>query len=151
MESNRCSSASILLSFIAIESIVNNMMTDFSLLGSDMFTVHELGFLKEKSVQFQNSGEHSGEFIITNRSEYRSLEDKILFLIKKIGGKPNVDKGSTLWQQFQQTKQIRDSLSHPREDTTQTPTPQDAKLALDTSKEVIKLIALRVWGQSIDF
>ena len=62
----RFSTASILFSFISIESFINNMMSDFASLPPDMFTPHERGFLTEKVVELSESGENIGKFEITN-------------------------------------------------------------------------------------
>jgi hypothetical protein len=146
----RCATGSILFSFIAIESFINNMMEDFTLLPKDIFTVHELGLLSESSVQFESSGEKAGQFVITSRREYKRLEDKILFLIAKFGG-PAGAKGSNLWQRFEQAKRLRDGLTHPRKDGTPLLTPEEAKKVLDTSKEIIQMVSAKVWGIKVNF
>jgi hypothetical protein len=45
---------SILLSWVAIESFINNIMDDFSSLPKDMFELHERSLLMEKKVVFIN-------------------------------------------------------------------------------------------------
>ena len=51
-------------------------------------------------------------------TEYSRLEDKILFLIAKFGGRGGqpVKRGDTLWQEFQKFKDTRDALVHPKQD-----------------------------------
>lgn len=147
----RYSTASILFSFMAVEFFINNMMSDFASLPKGLFTVHEKGFLAERSVVFSSSG----VFEVTNRPEYKRLEDKILFLVARFSGNA-VGKGSGLWQKgsglrqrFQETKDIRDRLTHPRKDVTVEPSPSDARKTLEVVKEIIKLVSSKVWGKSV--
>ena len=148
---HRCAIASVLFAFMAIESLINNMMEDFASLPEGLFTVHERGFLEEHSVQFESSGQNAGDFILTNRREYKSLEDKILFLIAKFSGGSKLDKGAGLWQKFEQSKEIRDRLSHPRKDSTPTLCTEDAETALYVAKEIIQLVSTKVWKQRVQF
>jgi len=111
---------------MALESFINNMMSDFTELPSGLLTPHEQGFLAERAVEFADSGGNAGKFEITNRQRYHSLEHKIMFLVARFS-QDRVDKGSTLWQKFQKMKDIRDFLTHPRKDTTTIPSPIDAE------------------------
>jgi hypothetical protein len=147
----RCAIASILISFMAIESFINNMMKDFASLPEGLFTLHERGFLEERCVQFESSGQKAGKFILTNRREYKSLEDKILFLIAKFSSGSKLEKGSGLWQKFERSKQTRDKLSHPRKDSMPTLTEADAKTALEVAKEIIQIVSTKVWKQRVEF
>lgn len=146
----RCATASVLFSFIAVESFINNMMDDFAALPVNLFTIHERGLLGEFSVQFESSGKKAGQFVLTNRREYKRLEDKILFLITKFSGAA-VDKGSSLWQKFERSKQLRDRLTHPRKDETPTPTMEDTKEVLETAKEIIQMVSAKVWSIKVTF
>jgi hypothetical protein len=148
-DTRRCFTASVLLSFISLESFINNMMEGFAEL-KEIFSIHEIGFLKELSVQLENSGKFAGEFIITNKQEYKRLEDKILFLIAKFSDGPRIDKGSQLWQNFMICKDIRDKLAHPRENKEIELSSEDTKLVIDTITDVIKLVAGKVWKQKIE-
>lgn len=147
----RCAMASVLFSFIAVESFINNMMDDFTSLPKDLFTIHERGLLSESSVQFESSGKKAGQFVLTDRREYKRLEDKILFLIAKFGGGAAVDKGSNLWQKFERAKQLRDRLAHPRKDETPTPTIEGTQEVLETVKEIIQMVSVKVWGSKVTF
>jgi hypothetical protein len=146
----RFSSASILFSFMALESFVNDMMSDFTVLPEGLLTTHEMGFLAEKGVELADTGPHAGRFLVTNKDRYQSLEYKIMFLVARFGGH-SVDKGSTLWQKFQKMKDIRDSLTHPRKAKTMAPSPADAAAANDTAKEIIELVSQKVWKKRIQF
>lgn len=141
--------ASILLSWIGIESFVNNMLEDFAALPQDIFTVHERGFLVERTVEFSASGETAGEFCLTNRPDYKRLEDKILFLVAKFGGGTKLDKGGPLWQKFQAVKQNRNLLSHPRRGQDLNLSLDAASDALQVAQAVIDVLAERVWGKPV--
>jgi len=146
----RFSIASILFSFIALESFINNMMSDFTVLPSGLLTPHEQGFLAEKVVELADSGKNAGKFEVTNKQRYQSLEYKIMFLVARFS-KDAVDKGSTLWQRFQKMKDIRDSLTHPRKDVIQVPSSKDASEAISVSKEIIELVSEKVWKKKVQF
>ena len=144
----RFSTASVLFSFIAIESFINNMMYDFATLPPGMFTPHEQGFLAEKTVELAESGAGAGRFEVTNHRRYWSLENKIMFLVARFGG-DTVDKGSTLWQEFVQAKDVRDRLTHPRKGSAVPPSPSDAQTVLDVAKQIVRLVSRHVWGKEV--
>ena len=146
----RYSTASILVSFAAIEAFINGMMSDFSSLPQGLFTPHEQGFLAEKVVELSDSGAAAGRFQVTERGQYRSLEAKIMFLVARFSDTA-VDKGSTLWQRFEQAKDVRDNLTHPRKDIDNTPSEADAQLILQVAKDIIQLTAQHVWGKHLVF
>jgi hypothetical protein len=141
--------ASILLSWISIESFVNNMFEDFAALPQDIFTVHERGFLLERAVEFSVAGETAGEFCLTNRTDYKRLEDKILFLVGKFGGGTKLDKGGPLWQKFEAVKQNRNLLSHPRRGQELNLSLDAASDALQVAQAVIDVLAEKVWGKPV--
>lgn len=140
-----------ILSWAAIESFVNNMLDDFASLDPGTFNLHERSFLLEKKLFFMNHGENIGQFILEGK-EYRKLEDKIFFLISKIGGRDlkNV-KGETLWQQFKDFKEIRDSLVHPRRSKEIHIEKKMVEGFIETSKLIIKLISRNVWKKEVMF
>ena len=146
----RFATASILFSFMALESFINNMMSDFTALPSDLLSPHEQGFLAERVVEIADSGNNAGKFEITNKRRYQSLEYKIMFLVARFSDDV-VDKGSSLWQKFQKMKDIRDILTHPRKDVTKAPLPIDAEEAIEVAKEIIQLVSQKVWGKVIQF
>jgi hypothetical protein len=143
--------ASILFSWIAMESFVNDMMDDFAALPKGFFTVHERGFLRERRVEFSSKGGTAGQFIATERPDYQRFEDKIVFLVAKIGQQGNLDKGSHLWQRLDSSKRIRDHLTHPRRSHGLTTTLSEAEESLNLCKEIVQLLAQKVWGKKIDF
>lgn len=144
----RFSTASILFSFMAVESFINSMMFDFASLPVGTFTPHEQGLLAEKVVDLSESGANAGRFEVTNSTRYQRLESKIMFLVARFSG-DTMDKGSTLWQRFKQAKDARDRLTHPRKDALNVPSLSDAQAALEVAKEIIQLVSLRVWGKKV--
>ncbi|MBI5082107.1 MAG: hypothetical protein HZB17_12530 [Chloroflexi bacterium] len=142
--------SSIVFSWIAIEAFINNMMADFTTLSEDTFSLHERSLLTEKTVEFIDSGADAGKFRLSNRTEYRKIEDKILFLIAKFGGGSKLDKGGTLWQKFIEIKKKRDQITHPRKANDLALNLQDAEDALGVAKSIIKIVSEKVWGEAVD-
>lgn len=133
--------------WIAIEALINDMLSDFAALPDDLFSVHEKGFLEELAVEFVRSGEDMGRFSVTSRTDYRRLEDKIMFLLAKFGKGTKLDKGSALWQKFEQAKDRRNAFVHPRKDTSVEVSPADAKDAIEVAEAVIQVVSAGVWGK----
>jgi len=146
----RFSTAAILFSFMALESFINDMMSDFTVLPAGLLTVHELGFLAERAVELADSGADAGRFEVTNKRRYQNLEYKIMFLVARFSGDA-VDKGSTLWQKFQKMKDVRDLMTHPRKDATRVPSRADAGEAIGVAKDIIQLVSQKVWKKKVQF
>jgi len=142
--------SSILLSWIAIESFVNNMLEDFVSLPKNLFSLHERAFLLEKEINFLDSGDSLGTFELTKR-KYIKLADKILFLIKKFNPKIRSFKGNYLWQNFDKLKEIRDKIAHPRKEDVFSIDTDQVKEAIRTSKDIIRFIATKVWKKEVEF
>lgn len=128
----------IILAWSAIECFVNNRLDEFDSLPPTLFALHEKAFLTEQHLRFEDSGAHAGQFVIKGTA-YKKLSDKILFLITKCGSR--VDKGGTLWVEFQELKDVRDSLIHPRQGKRQDIDADVARNCITTSKKVILLIS----------
>jgi HEPN domain-containing protein len=141
--------ASILFSWIAIESFINNMMADFAALPPDTFSLPERALLTERVLEFIDHGKDAGKFIISDRFEYRRLDDKIMFLLAKFSKKSSLDKGGAVWQRFEAVKTKRNQITHPRKSNDVTVTLQDAEDALEVAKEVIALVSEKVWRKPI--
>lgn len=139
---------SILTSWISLESFVNNMMQDYAALPSGTFSVHEEGFLKERQVHFNRDGANVGTFTVSANSEYRRIEDKVLFLIAKFGG-AKIDKGGRLWQKFERVKKKRNALSHCRRDKGVDVDYRDSEEAMEVAREIIGLLSKRIWRKSV--
>jgi hypothetical protein len=143
--------SSILLAWIGLESFVNDMLEDFASVPADLFALHESAFLQERAVSFGTKGRRAGEFFISNHSDFKRLEDKILFLVARFGRGERIKKGSTLWQQFEKAKEKRNFITHPRRGGQLMFTPKDSRLAIDVSKSVITLLAQKIWRKNIRF
>lgn len=140
---------SILNSWMAIESFINNMMQDFASLPEAMFTIHERGFLEERQVRFAVKGTKAGTFYLENKEEFRRLEDKILFLINKFGKNKKINKGERIWQQFEEVKKKRNAISHPKRNQEIELTIKDAEDAIDVARKVIELVSKEVWKKPV--
>ncbi len=139
----------ILLSWVAIESFINNILDDFASLPADLFQLHERALLLEKRVTFVDEGEDKGKFIL-EKTEYRRIEEKIFFLLAKFGKGAELDKGDKLWQDFEKLKELRNNLMHPRRNLELPIDIAITKQCLETAKSVILFVAHHVWGKKID-
>src|SRR5687768_12455276 len=137
----------VLLCWIAIEALVNSIVDDFNSLPEDMFELHERAFMLEKRLILVDKGPDLGKFILDNRSEYRRLEERIFFLIRKFGKEDSNYKGTTLWQEFEELKDVRNKLVHPRRDDEINLTVQNVSQYIQTSEGIIGFISTKVWGR----
>jgi hypothetical protein len=141
---------SILFSWIAMESFINNRMADFAALPEGYLSEHEKGFLQEKQVKLQIAGKNAGKFIVSNQDSYVKIEEKLLFLISKCGKSLSVPiKTSNIWTPLKQIKKIRDSLTHPRVGSDSEISIDDAEKALWVSKRIIEILSLELWNEQI--
>jgi len=141
----------IILAWSAMELFVNNRCADLNSLPSDMFESHERAFLQEKHLRFEDSGDNIGKFVLKG-NEYQALENKIFFLLSKMGSQNTTSlKDGTLWQRFKSFKEIRDSLAHPRRDKDIILHPQNVREHIETAKELIQEISERIWNTKLDF
>lgn len=142
---------SIILAWSAIESFVNNRCDDLNSLPSDLFEMHERAFLSEKRLRFIDNGANLGRFVLDG-NEYQVLENKIFFLLSKLGTQDTTNlKGGALWQRFREFKDVRDGLVHPRHDSEKALSTQDVNIYIETAKELIQVILGRIWKTRIDF
>jgi hypothetical protein len=140
---------SVIMAWTAIESFVNNRLDDYGSLSGDKFELHERALLFEQRVRFINGGNSAGTFTLEG-TEYRSLEDKILFMVAKFSSKKSHNiKQNTLWQRFQDFKKDRDSIIHPRINKDFDLDIEKVRNHIETSKEVIKLLSEHLWGKAI--
>lgn len=141
----------IILAWSAMESFVNNRCNDLSSLPSDMFELHERAFLQEKRLCFEDNGTDIGKFVLEGK-EYQALENKIFFLLSKMGSHDATNlKGGALWQRFRSFKDDRDRLAHPRRDTEIVLNLQVVSDYIETAQELIQVISERIWKTRLDF
>lgn len=141
---------STILSWSAIESFVNNMLDDFSQVPEEIFQLHERALLLERKIRFIESGENAGKFILKG-TEYKKLDDKILFLISKFGIEKGTIKSNSLWQDFMEFKSIRDNLVHPRRSNNINLSIDQVEGFLEVAKKVINLVSTKVWKKNIEY
>ena len=141
----------LLILWIAIEVFVNDIIEDFNQVPADLFTLHEKAFLLEKKVRFCDHGDTLGKFIIDPSNEYRSLEDKIFFLISKFGKFDPGFKGNKLWQDFEKFKEIRNNIVHPKKYSELSLNTDMVKHNNEVTKDIITLIGEHVWKKQIQF
>ena len=141
-----------ILTWSAIESFVNNRLDDFGSLPDGMFELHERAFLLEKRIKLEDKGDKIGQFVLEG-AEYSRLEDKIFFLVTKFGnrGSLKVKRGDTLWQEFQELKDARDALVHPKQNKQVLVSIEKVRKFIETSKEVIQLVSLNMWNKRVQF
>jgi hypothetical protein len=149
-KSARCAMASLLFSWISIETFVNNMLDDFSTL-PDFFQLHERALLEEKEVEFITSGANAGTFNLSNRASFKRLEDKIMFLVSKVNDGETLNKGDALWHSFNQFKEKRNYLTHPKKQVEFEISIDDSKKSNETAKAIISYLGLKVWKTKIEF
>jgi hypothetical protein len=140
---------SLILAWCSIESFVNNILDDFSSVPDDMFEIHERALLLEKRVKFIDHGDNIGKFALEG-SEYRKIEDKILFLIAKFSKQTTRIKGESLWNEFQEFKAARDNLLHPRRDKDVMLSIELTSKYINTAKKIIEELSSQVWGKKVD-
>lgn len=140
---------SVLLSWVAIESFINNMIDDFASLPEDMFELHERALLLEQRVRFVDEGVEKGTFVL-EKKEFRRLEEKIFFLLAKFGKTAQLSKGDKLWQNFEKLKDLRNDIMHPRKYMDLKLDMVIAKHGLTTSKEIISFVSTHVSGKPIE-
>lgn len=139
----------ILLSWVAIESFINNMLDDFASLPKDIFELHERALLLEQRVKFLDESVDKGTFVL-EKKEYRRLEEKIFFLLAKFGGKAKLSKGDKLWQDFEKLKELRNAIMHPRKYVELELTVPLARQGHETSKNIILFVSEHVRGKPIE-
>ena len=142
---------SIILAWSAIESFVNNRFSDLTSLPVEMFEMHERAFLLEKRLHFIDSGADIGKFILAGNN-YQALENKIFFLLAKLGDKDATNlKGGTMWGKFEAFKNARHSLVHPRRHKELELQPEEVAKHIDTAQELIQEISQRIWNTKLEF
>ena len=84
--------AATIFAWCAIESFVNSMLADFASI-EHLFKIHERALLLDKRVSFKVSGDEAGSFVL-EATQHWSIEQKILFLLKRFGGRSVVQRPS---------------------------------------------------------
>ena len=130
----------------ALEGWINCVSSDFVLLPETKLQLHEKAFLLEKKFELTKRG----EFKITEQDQYNSIEDKILFLLKRFGNY-EINKNSKLWNDFKITKKLRDALVHPKSERIETKnlTIKNAEISIDSVIEILKLLTVKIYRRNL--
>ncbi len=99
--------AALMLGFCALEAHVNATADEFA--GRPELSLHERAILLEQEVRF-----HQGEFKASDNLRMVSLQDRILFLHLKFGGRP-MDRTALWWSELSSALTTRNKLTHPKE------------------------------------
>jgi hypothetical protein len=98
--------AALMLAFCALEAHINATADEFA--QRPELSIHERALLLEQEVRFE-----AGEFEIGGFRMNR-LEDRILFLHLRFGGKP-LDRSAVWWGDLSAAITLRNKLTHPKE------------------------------------
>lgn len=130
----------------ALEGWINCVSSDFVLLPEKKLQLHEKAFLSEKKFELTKKG----EFKITKRDQYNTIEDKILFLLKRFGNY-EINKNSKLWNNFKITKKLRNGLVHPKLGKIETKnlTIKNAEIAINSVIDMLKLLTKKIYKKDL--
>jgi hypothetical protein len=95
-----------MLAFCALEAHINATADEFA--ERPELSIHERGVLLEQDIRFE-----MGEFRAAGLRMMR-LEDRILFLHIRFGGKP-LDRSASWWSELSRAIILRNRLTHPKE------------------------------------
>lgn len=138
------SRASILVAWAAFEGWVNKTCNDFAETDKKLSS-GEIGFLLEKKVELRK-----GQFVVSGADKYENIENKIDFLLKKFVGY-SIDKSKSYWSDFQASKNIRDTLVHPKKHKSINIGIKEAELNLKTLQYFIKLLSNKLYNNNLKY
>lgn len=140
----RYSRASVLVAWAAFEGWINKTCSDFADTSQNL-SISEKGFLLEKKVEIK-----SGKFIVCNSDKYESTENKVAFLLNQFAN-CRIDKSTVHWQNFKLSKELRDSIIHPKKDRILKLSTKEAELNLKTLQYFIKLLSKKLYHKELKF
>lgn len=142
----RLATASILCAWAGFEGWINKTCQDLAKSSRNLL-INEIGFLKEKRVEFIK-----GEFVVGKSHKHESAENKMEFLLKRFGG-VKLDKGNKDWANFKRIKSLRDSIVHPKmgEERIKKFSAKDAELTWDTLISYLKLLLKKIYKTKVTF
>jgi len=142
--SEKLSRASVLVAWAGFEGWINKTCYDFAESSSDL-SVFEKGFLLEKRVEIKN-----GQFVLQNSDKYETSENKLEFLLKRFANH-NLDKQSSHWQNFRESKSLRDSIIHPKKDRKLKVVINDAEKNLKVLQYYLNLLSKKLYRRTHRF
>ncbi|MBK6912442.1 MAG: hypothetical protein IPH11_01710 [Ignavibacteriales bacterium] len=138
--SERYSRASVIVSWAAFEGWINKTCDDFAETSTSL-SVSESGFLKEKKVELKN-----GEFVVSRIDKYETTENKLEFLLRKFTDS-KIDKSQIYWQNYKFSKDLRDSIMHPKKSKSAFIDIQSAETNFNTLKYFIDLLSRKLYNK----
>lgn len=91
----------------ALEAFLNYVADGFE--AGDGIEPYELALLQDRRFALEQ-----GEFRVLNQTEFRRIEDKLRFLLKRFVPDFNV-LTNPIWSHFASFKSLRDDITHPRD------------------------------------
>jgi|GEM_PF-1447385 len=104
--------ASLLAAFSSFEAFLHSISSDFIDSNNKQLSVHDRGFLMELEVSLNSEG----AFYITKKSKFGRVEDRILFLYRRLSGK-RFDTTKKFWSVFRDSSILRNQVAHPKSNT----------------------------------
>lgn len=98
--------AALMLGFCALEAHINATADEFA--DRPELSIHERAILLEQEVRFSQGEFKAGALRMV------SLQDRILFLHLRFGGKP-LDRSAVWWGELSNALTLRNKLTHPKE------------------------------------
>lgn len=133
--------ASIAFSWFGLEGTINLILSDFILLKNVQLL--EKAFMEEKNIEYND-----GDFSLGGR-RYHTTQEKLLFLLRRFGNY-QIKKSDKIWIKLRNLKEWRDALVHPKEDNSiSTFTANNAEIAIDTSRSLIKLLYNKIYKKTV--
>ena len=102
--------AALLVGFASFEAFLHSVALDFLDSDHPALSVHDRAFLSEKEVVLDKEG----SFAVSERAKFARLEERILFLYRRLSGK-KFDRSKSFWSMFQSGIKLRNEVVHPKE------------------------------------
>lgn len=115
--------SSVLLVFAALEAHLNSIAADFE--DEPKLSVWERSIFFEKEVRLKN-----GQYELQDATKFYRLHERIEFIYRCFNKKP-IDKNSSAWTRFREGQELRNSITHPRE---------EASVSVESAGRVIEAI-----------
>lgn len=136
--------ASILSCFSALEAYINFIGLAFE--RGKVFKPFEIALLTDKKFEFNGK-----QFELTEKTEFKKLDDKMKFIINKFLPSFNFEK-EKCWSSFKEFKKLRDELTHPKKEDDELPLKKYesiVKRGFAANLELINQISKGVFGKPL--
>lgn len=102
--------ASLLVGFASFEAFLHSVSMDFVDSQHPELSIHDVAFLREKEVVL----DVEGVFLISDKTKFARLEERVLFLYRRLSGK-KLDRKSQFWSSLMSGIKLRNEIVHPKE------------------------------------